>query len=196
MLTPKEEKVLQCITRYIAIQGHGPTLEEIGTEVGINSRGTIHRYVKALEDKGHLHRNPQWRGMRLTGEAERRTNMLPFVGRISAGKPIEAITDQEEINFSELLLGADRYVLKIAGDSMIDAGIHDGDYVIIKHAESAKTGDIVVALIDQSEATLKRLKKRRKGIELIPENASMQPMFYDNERVQIQGVLVGQVRLY
>ena len=95
-----------------------------------------------------------------------------------------------------MLLGTDRYVLKIDGDSMIDAGIHDGDYVIIKHAESAKTGDIVVALIDQSEATLKRLKKRKNGFELIPENASMQPMFYENERVQIQGVLFGQVRLY
>jgi len=130
------------------------------------------------------------------GEAERRTNVLPFVGRISAGKPIEAVTDQEEINFSELLLGTDRYVLKIDGDSMIDAGIHDGDYVVIKHADTAKSGDIVVALIDQSEATLKRLKKRRKGVELIPENSSMEPMFYDAERVQIQGVLVGQVRLY
>ena len=79
---------------------------------------------------------------------------------------------------------------------MIDAGIHDGDYVVIKHADTAKSGDIVVALIDQSEATLKRLKKRRKGVELIPENSSMEPMFYDAERVQIQGVLVGQVRLY
>ncbi|MFT5426478.1 MAG: repressor LexA [Gammaproteobacteria bacterium] len=196
MLTQKEEKVLQCITRYIAIEGHGPTLEEIGSDVGINSRGTVHRYVKALEDKGHLQRNPHYSGMRLTGEAERHSNILPFVGRISAGKPIEAITDQEEINFSELLLGADRYVLKIDGDSMIDAGIHDGDYVVIKHADTAKTGDIVVALIDQSEATLKRLKRRRGGIELIPENASMEPMFYDAERVQIQGVLVGQVRLY
>lgn len=99
MLTPKEEKVLQCITRYIALQGHGPTLEEIGTEVGINSRGTIHRYVKALEDKGHLHRNPQWRGMRLTGEAERRSNMLPFVGRISAGKPIEPLLIRKRLIF-------------------------------------------------------------------------------------------------
>jgi len=159
------------MTGFIATKGRGPTWEGIGAEVGINSRGTIHRHVKALENKGNLHRNPQWRGMRLTGEAERRSNMLPFVGRISAGKPIEAITDQEEINFSELLLGTDRYVLKIDGDSMIDAGIHDGDYVVIKHAESAKTGDIVVALVDQSEATLKRLKKCRKGVELIPENA-------------------------
>ena len=79
---------------------------------------------------------------------------------------------------------------------MIDAGIHDGDYVVIKHADTARTGDIVVALIDQNEATLKRLKKRRNGVELIPENASMEPMFYDVDRVQIQGILVGQVRLY
>ncbi len=196
MLTRKQEQVLQCITRYIAIHGHGPTLDEIGSAIGINSKGTVHRYVKALEDKGHLHRNTQWRGMRLTGEAERRSNSLPFVGRISAGKPIEAISGEDEINFSELLLGSDRYVLKIEGDSMIDAGIYDGDFVIIKHADTAKTGDIVVALIDQHEATLKRLKRKRHGVELIPENASMQPVFYDDGRVQIQGILVGQVRLY
>ena len=79
---------------------------------------------------------------------------------------------------------------------MIESGILDGDYVVIKHADTARTGDIVVALIDQSEATLKRLKKRKNGVELIPENASMEPMFYENDRVQIQGVLVGQVRLY
>jgi repressor LexA len=79
---------------------------------------------------------------------------------------------------------------------MIDAGIHDGDYVVIKHADTAKTGDIVIALIDQNEATLKRLKKHRDSIELIPENTSMKAVFYDPDRVQIQGVLVGQVRLY
>ena len=79
---------------------------------------------------------------------------------------------------------------------MIDAGIHDGDFVVIKHADTAKTGDIVVALIDQNEATLKRLKRKRDGVELIPENASMEAMFYDAGRVQIQGILVGQVRLY
>ncbi len=196
MLTPNEEKVLQYITRYIAIQGHGPTLDEIGAEMAVNSRGTIHRYVKALESKGHLQREPHWRGMRLTGEGVRRSSSLPLVGRISAGKPIEAIADQEDINFPELLLGTDRFVLKVQGDSMVDAGIHDGDYVIIKQTETAKTGDIVVALIDMEEATLKRLKKRKGKIELIPENKMMSPMVYSAERIQIQGVVVGQVRMY
>ncbi|MEE9552337.1 MAG: transcriptional repressor LexA [Gammaproteobacteria bacterium] len=196
MLTPNEERVLQFITRHIGLRGIGPTLEEIGAEIAVNSKGTVHRYVKALEDKGHIYREPNWRGIRLTGEGTRRASTLPLVGRISAGKPIEAIPRKDEINFPELLLGPGRYVLKIQGDSMIDAGIHDGDYVIIKHAETAKTGDIVVALIDNDEATLKRFKRRRNGIELIPENKNMTPMLYAYERVQIQGILVGQVRLY
>lgn len=196
MLTKTEEKVLQFITRHITMNGRSPTRAEICDGLGFRSRGTAEGHVKALETKGHLHRDRRWGGLRLTGEVQSRLHSLPFIGRISAGKPIEAIVDQTEINFSELLLGADRYVLKISGDSMIDAGIYDGDYVVIKHADTAKTGDVVVALIDQNEATLKRLKKHRDSIELIPENTSMKPVFYDTDRVQIQGILVGQVRLY
>jgi len=196
MLTRTEEKVLQFITRHVALNGRSPTRAEICAGLGFSSRGTAEGHVKALESKGHLHRDRRWGGLRLTGEAERHASILPLVGRISAGKPIEAILHQDEINFSELLLGPDRYVLKIQGDSMIDAGIHDGDYVVIQHTETAKTGDIVVALVDQNEATLKRLKKRRNGIELIPENKDMSPMLYAAERVQIQGIVVGQVRLY
>ena len=196
MLTKKEEKVLQFITRHITMNGRSPTRAEICDGLGFRSRGTAEGYVKALESKGHLHRDRRWGGLRLTGEIQGRLNSLPFIGRISAGKPIEAIVDQTEINFSDLLLGADRYVLKISGDSMIDAGINDGDFVVIKHADTAKTGDIVVALIDQNEATLKRLKRHRDNIELVPENTSMEPLFYDADRVQIQGILVGQVRIY
>jgi repressor LexA len=196
MLTRSEEKVLQYITRHIVIQGHAPTRLEICGALGFSSRGTADGHIKSLEKKGHIERDRSWGGLRLTGEATKRATVLPLVGRISAGKPIEAISNKDEINFSELLLGPDRYVLQVNGDSMIEAGIHDGDYVVIKHTNTAKTGDIVVALIDQSEATIKRLKKRRNGIELIPENKTMKPMVYTSDRVQIQGILVGQVRLY
>ena len=197
MLTGLEEKILQCITRYITQNGRRPTLDEIGQLLEIKSKGTIHRYVKSLIDKGHLQRSGRnWRGLRLTGEKNRRLTILPLAGHIAAGKPIEAISEQYEINFSEMLLGPGRYVLEVQGDSMIDAGILDGDLVIIRETQSANNGDIVVALVDNSEATLKRLRKKGNQIELIPDNQSMSPMKYSTDRINIQGVVVGQVRMY
>ena len=197
MLTRLEEKVLQYITQYITRKGHAPTLAEIGNAIGIRSRGTVHRYVEALANKGHLHRSGRsWRGIRLAGEHDRRLTILPLAGRIAAGGPIEAIPDQAEINFSELLLGPDRYVLQVKGDSMMDAGILDGDLVVVRHTDTADNGDIVVALIDRGEATLKRLKKHGDRVELIPANRALAPMIYPADRVHIQGVVVGQVRLY
>jgi len=197
MLTGLEEKILQCITRYITQNGRSPTLDEIGQLLEIRSKGTIHRYVKSLIDKGHLQRSGRnWRGLRLAGEQNRRLTILPLAGRIAAGKPIEAISEQYEINFSEMLLGPDRYVLEVQGDSMIDAGILDGDLVIVRETQSADNGDIIVALIDNNEATLKRLRKKGNQVELIPDNQSMTPMIYSADRINIQGVVVGQARMY
>jgi repressor LexA len=197
LLTRLEEKVLQFITHYIAQRGHAPTLAEIGKALEIRSKGTVHRYVESLIRKGQLHRDRRgWRGIRLTGENARRLTILPLAGRIAAGKPIEAIDDQQEINFSDLLLGPDRYALRIKGDSMIDAGILDGDLVIVRHTTIAEDGDIVVALIDGEEATLKRLRKHGARVELIPENRKHVSMIYPADRVRIQGVVIGQVRIY
>jgi len=197
MLTGLEEKILQCITRHITQNGHAPTLVEIGESLDIKSKGTVHRYVESLIEKGHLHRNGRsWRGLRLTGEQSRRLLILPFAGRIAAGQPIEAIPEQLEINFSDMLMGEGRYVLEVKGDSMIEAGIFNGDLVIIRESATADNGDIVVALIDNGEATLKKLRKHGDRVELIPANQSMAPMIYPADRVHIQGVVVGQVRYY
>ena len=197
MLTGLEEKILQCITRYITQNGRSPTLDEIGQLLEIRSKGTIHRYVKSLIDKGHLQRSGRnWRGLRLAGEQNRRLTILPLAGRIAAGKPIEAISELYEINFSEMLLGPGRYVLEVQGDSMIDAGILDGDLVIVRETQSADNGDIIVALIDNNEATLKRLRKKGNQVELIPDNQSMTSMVYSADRINIQGVVVGQARMY
>ncbi len=197
MLTGLEEKILQCITRFITQNGHAPTLMEIGETLDIKSKGTVHRYVESLIDKGHLHRTGRsWRGLRLTGEQSRRLLILPFAGRIAAGQPIEAIPEQLEINFSEMLMGDDRYVLEVKGDSMIEAGIFNRDLVIVRESSTADNGDIVVALIDNGEATLKKLRKHGDRVELIPANQSMAPMIYPADRVHIQGVVVGQVRCY
>ncbi len=197
MLTGLEEKILQCITHHITQNGHSPTLVEIGESLDIKSKGTVHRYVESLIEKGHLHRTGRsWRGLRLTGEQSRRLLILPFAGRIAAGQPIEAIPEQLEINFSDMLMGEGRYVLEVKGDSMIEAGIFNGDLVIIRESTTADNGDIVVALIDNGEATLKKLRKHGDRVELIPANQLMAPMIYPADRVHIQGVVVGQVRYY
>jgi repressor LexA len=197
MLTRLEENILQYITRHIAHHGHAPTLNEIGQALKIRSRGTVHRYIESLIAKGHLYRTGRgWRGLRLAGESYRRLTILPLAGRIVAGRPLEAIADEREVNFSELLLGPDRFALRVTGDSMIDAGILDGDIVIVRRTPEARNGDLVVALVDNDEATLKRLRLHGDRIELMAANPTLASMIYPAKRVRIQGVVVGQVRLY
>jgi repressor LexA len=188
--------MLQFIRGYLTQRGQGPTLTEIGAALGVNSKGTVHRYVQALVDKGYLHHTERgWRGIRLT-EIPHSHTTLPLVGRIAAGRPIEAIPGEDELNFADFS-GQDNFALEVQGDSMCEVGILDGDIVIIKSQATAKDGEIVVALIDDQEATLKRFRKLNDNkIKLIPENSQMQPMVYDAQRVQIQGVLVGQLRRY
>lgn len=195
MLTALEHRILSFIQNHFAHHDQGPTLTEIGAGVGVQSKGTVHRYVQSLTDKGYLNHQGGWRAIRLADPGE--SNRLPLLGRIAAGRPIEAIPDQTEIDLNALFVGPRRYVLKVAGDSMVEAGILDGDLVIIERREPARDGDIVVALIDTDEVTIKRLKQHPDGlIELIPENRSMHPLIYFAERVQIQGVLIGQLRTY
>lgn len=198
MPTLLEKRILNFIHAFIIKHGHSPTLVEIGKAVEINSKGTIHRYVQNLRNKGMLAAPERgWRGIRLADDALNNSTTLPLVGRIAAGQPIEAVQNQEEINLSEMFVGKDRYALQIKGDSMIDIGILDGDIVVIEPQSTAEFGDIVVALIDNEDATLKRFKKLKDGrIELSPENQDLQPMIYDASRVKIQGLLVGQLRSY
>ncbi len=198
MPTLLEKRILNFIHAFIIKHGHSPTLVEIGKAVEINSKGTIHRYVQNLRNKGMLAAPERgWRGIRLADDALSNSTTLPLVGRIAAGQPIEAVQNQEEINLSEMFVGKDRYALQIKGDSMIDIGILDGDIVIIEPRSTAEFGDIIVALIDNEDATLKRFKKLKNGrIELSPENQDLQPMIYDAARVKIQGILVGQLRSY
>lgn len=122
---------------------------------------------------------------------------IPLLGRIAAGRPIEAIEDAESLDLGAFFVGPDRYALRVTGDSMVDVGILDGDTVILRKQETARPGEVVVALIDGQEATLKRLGRVENGmVELIPENSAMRPMHYAAGRVSIQGVLVGQLRSY
>ena len=196
-MTRLEEKILGYITEYITQCGYGPTLKEIGENLGIKSKGTVHRYVESLRKKKYLRRTGRgWRDIQLTKKNKLSLTILPLEGQIAGGKTIEKVPENNEINFSELLLGPDRFVLKVMGNSMVDAGILNGDLIVVRKSESAKNGDIVVALIDNEEITLKRLRKHGDRIELVPDNPSLTSMIYPTSRVHIQGVVVGQVRLY
>jgi repressor LexA len=195
MLTEREQDTLNFITQYYIRERKAPLLAEIAQGLGIQSKGVIHRYLSSLEDKGYIERHSRSRGIELVDKPD--VDDLPLLGRIAAGKPIEAIEDRQLVNFSHLLGGPNRYVLQVKGHSMIDEGIRNGDLVVIESANTARKNQIVVALIDNENATLKRIQFPKKNtIRLIPENKNMQAREYAAERVTIQGVLVGQVRMY
>jgi len=196
MTTPLQNKVYQYITSYLDEHGYSPSFEEIAVGVGISARSVslISRSVHALVDEGRLvfykkgHRN-----LKLP---DSHPLSLPLLGKIAAGSPIEAIPDYRAIDVGWLLKGETHFVLEVKGDSMIDEGIMNGDFVICKHASVAKEGDIVVALVDQSDATLKRVSYQLKGmITLIPENPHLKPKAYLPHRIQIQGLFIGLLRL-
>jgi len=199
MLTPAESRCLQAIREHLLAFNHPPTLAELGLRIGVTSRGTVHRYVSSLINAGYLEKpeKGQMRGLRLTDQAEENLFSIPFLGRIAAGQPIEAVPDQSSINLVETLLKPNRYALEVKGESMIEAGIYDGDMVIIENRSNARDNEIVVALVDGQSATLKRyLRSENNTILLIPANCSMAAQEYLADQVQIQGVLVGLLRNY
>ncbi len=197
MLTPTQDRALTFIRRYLNRRGYAPSLIEIAEGIGITSKGTAHRHVQALADAGRIRLLPgRKRGIELVDEDEIAKSSLPLLGRIAAGQPIEAIAGQDRLDLNDLL-GPNRYALQVRGDSMIGAGILDGDLVIIDRCDTADNGAIVVALIDDQEATLKRLKRFKNGrIKLIAENPEIAPLTYAAKRVRIQGVLAYQLRRY
>lgn len=195
MLTSKQALVLQVIQQLAQQMGYLPTLEEIGQDIGIG-RSTVHKHIQTLINNGYLQEADGKSAYQLS-EAIEDENTLPYMGRIAAGCPIEAIPDQQNINMAQLFCGPDRYVLKIAGDSMIEAGIWDEDYVVIQKQTHAREGQIIVALVDRYEATLKYYHPKNTGVvELRPANSQLQSMFYPAEQVEIQGIMVGVFRDY
>ena len=202
MLSRREQDTYQQLREYFDTHQQAPTLDELANLLGISSRGVVHRYLKALENAGLVELiSGRHRGIRLLESEDSLTGnvayQLPLLGRIAAGQPIEAIPGHDHIDLAEFFVGPNRFVLKVQGESMIEAGILDGDMVIVEHTNRASNSDIVVALVDNEEATLKYLRHNGDGsIMLIPANNSMTPMIYPAERVAIQGVVVGQMRSY
>ncbi len=193
-LTRKQTLVYRFIRDKIRNRGYGPTVREIGEHFGIRSPNGVMCHLKALEKKGLITREPNMsRAIQLASEPISNRG-LPLAGRVAAGVLHEAVEQREKVDFQEIFDNStkDLYVLEVQGDSMIDDQIADGDYVVIRKQDVASKGDIVVAMTDDAEATLKRWYPEKRRIRLEPSNSSMKPIYVKNAKVL--GVLVGVVR--
>ena len=210
MLTQKQKDLLILIDRKIKAVGVPPSYDEMKDALGLASKSGIHRLITALEERGFIRRLPNkaraleviklpedYRAASEAPTAANDTYEVPFVGKIAAGNPIAAIEDSYNmISVPPNMMGPDHFALEIERESMIEAGILDGDIVIVKKANTARNNQIVVALVDQEEATLKRIYKSGQTIELIPENKDFETKTFGPDRVEVQGILVGLVRNY
>ncbi|MGC4251408.1 MAG: transcriptional repressor LexA [Sphingobium sp.] len=222
MLTPKQQQLLSFIQTRLEERGVSPSFEEMKDALDLRSKSGIHRLINALEERGFIRRLPnRARALevlklpeamhRLPKEAPASKPQapaslpiaandileIPLHGRIAAGVPIEALEGHNMLSVPAALLGAgDHYALEVAGDSMVDAGILDGDFALIQKTDVAREGQIVVALIDDSEATLKYFRRDGKRVRLDPANSAYEPQLYDPHQVRIQGKLAGLLRRY
>ncbi len=197
-LTRRQREILYLLKDQYAGAKHAPTLEELCQALGMRSRGSLHKHITALVEAGFVEPlEGKRRGIRLSDRTAAEPDHLPFLGRIAAGRPIEAIAQPETIAVPDALrTDGPCYVLEVRGDSMVDEGILDGDWVVVEHRNQARNGEVVVALVDGHEVTLKRIEQRLGEIILHPANAAMDPVRFAPERVEIQGVLIGQMRRY
>jgi repressor LexA len=215
MLTQKQKDLLILIHERMQDGEIAPSFDEMREELGLKSKSGIHRLITALVERGYLERLPnRARALEVKRLPEGYSNSgdtastaqviaanmdsIPLYGRISAGSPIEAIRDENgSVELPPMMLGSgEYYALEVDGDSMIKAGINDGDTVIIKKSEQANDGDIIVALVNGEEVTLKRLKRKDGKVILIPENDDYEDQVYSPEQVQIQGKLTSLMRTY
>lgn len=203
-LYKRQKQVLNFISQFIQKNGTSPTLQEIATAMGLSSLSTVHEHLATLERKGLIKKyEGSVRGIEIISDVIDTALQgigLPLVGYIAAGEPIEAIENQlETVMVSADLVSKSKrcYVLQVKGDSMIDQGIFDGDYVVIQQQNTANNGDIVVALIDNNFATLKSYYNEGKGkIRLQPANSKMDPLYVEAENLMVQGKVTGVVRKY
>lgn len=195
-LTSRQREIYEFIRGKIQGRGYGPTVREIGLQFDIKSPNGVMCHLKALQKKGLIHREPNMsRAIQLLEDSVQVEQLpgLKLLGRIAAGQPIEAIEQAEEtLEFSDWQTSGNTFALQVTGDSMIEAHIADGDYVVIRKQETAKDGQIVAVLDDNGEATLKRIYKEKNRVRLEPANKTMKPIY--REQVRILGVLIGVVR--
>ncbi len=219
MLTAKQHELLLFINRKLEESGISPSFEEMKEALDLKSKSGVHRLISALQERGFIRRLPnRARALEVVKMPENVANdpvakaitppsakleaandvvEIPLHGRIAAGVPIEALEDSQTLPVPAALLGAgEHYALEVSGDSMIEAGIFDGDFALVKKSSTARDGDIVVALVNGEEATLKYLFHDGGKIRLDPANSSYDPQVYADNQVEVQGKLAGLLRRY
>jgi repressor LexA len=210
-LTRRQKQVYDFLAQFVETNGYSPSFEEIGEGLGLSSLATVHKHVSNLEQKGLLKRDynrsrsidllkPRGRMKQaLAGAAAAIVGnglTLPLMGRIAAGRPVEAMENPETISLADFTRSKDVYVLQVSGESMQDEHIVNGDYVLVEKTNTARDGEIVVALVNGSDATLKRMFREGDKIRLQPSNSAMAPIVVAAATVQIQGRVIGVLRKY
>lgn len=206
-LTRRQKEVMDFLSGFLEEHGYSPSYEEIATGLGLASLATVHKHIQALEAKQYLRRSYNHsRSLEIADRyfAEERARRpqgaeqsIPLLGRIAAGFPVEAIENPEALQFSNFAGNENTFALQVRGDSMIEDHICSGDYVLVERADSVRNGEIVVALVGGSEATLKRYYAEADGrVRLQPANATMEPIFVNPEALQIQGRVLAVMRKY
>jgi len=198
-LTKRQREILDYLSDFIQQHGYAPSLEEIGRRFNLSSLATVHKHLTNLQDKGFIKR--AWNRSRSVELVPTRLGgralELPLLGYVAAGVPIEAVPGTETIAVPEEMVGRrETYVLRVRGSSMIDEQIRDGDYVIVEDRKNADNGEMVIALLDGQEVTLKKFYREQERIRLQPANPTMEAILVPPDHVQIQGVVVGVMRRY
>ena len=198
-LTKRQAQILEYVTQHIAEHNYAPSYREIGAHFGLSSTATIAEHIETLKNKGYLTmiensarsiqpNNP------INIVEEENTYSIPLLGMVAAGKPIEACSTNETIDIPKDMMGRNVFALKVRGESMIDDGILSGDYIILEQSKTAKNGEIVVALVNNDQVTLKRFYKEKDKIRLQPANSTMEPIYLKD--VAIQGRVRGLIRKF
>jgi repressor LexA len=204
-ITRRQRQVYDFISRFVAEKGYSPSFEEIGKGLELSSLATVHKHISNLEKKGLLTRDYNRsrsidllppKGRLKQAMSVNTAVVLPLLGRIAAGQPIEAVENPETISLADFVRSKEVFVLEVRGESMQDEHILDGDYVLVEKTRVAHNGDIVVALVDQSDATLKRLYREGENVRLQPSNVNMKPIIVPAASVDIQGRVIGVLRKY
>ncbi len=200
-LTKRQREILNYLTVYTEQNGYAPSFEEIASNFGYNSLATVHEHLSNLERKGYIKRSyNESRAIEiLPSEAIPRALELPLLGTVAAGVPIEAVEHNETIAVPDDFVrhGGSHYVLRVRGNSMIDEQIRDGDFVVVNERQRADNGEMVIAMLGGSSATVKKFYRERDGrIRLQPANDTMEPIYVHENDISIQGIVVGVLRRY
>jgi repressor LexA len=204
-ITRRQRQIYDFISEFVQKNQYSPSYEEIKQGMGLSSLATVHKHITNLEKKGLLTRDYNRsrsidllppKGRLKQAMSVNTAMVLPLVGRIAAGQPIEAVQNPETISLADFVRSKEVFVLEVRGESMQDEAILDGDYVLVEKTKTAHNGDIVVALVETTDATLKRFYREGDKIRLQPSNAAMQPIIVPAASVEIQGRVIGVLRKY